>query len=113
MVIHIIIISSSSSIIIIIMNSSTTTSGAAWSSPASICRKGTSGVSTDGVTAFLLFVLRDLFGTPVNLLLSSQKCQGVPFSPSCQHELITFAAALLLLTPSVRNQIRGRDKCCC
>ena len=41
---------------------------------------------------------------PFNLCLSSQKCQGVPFSPICQQN-ITFAAAPLLLTPSVRKQV--------
>ena len=30
----------------------------------------------------------DLLGTPVNLLLSSQKCQVVPFSPICQNCLL-------------------------
>ena len=34
----------------------------------------------------------------VNLLLSSQKCQGVPFSSICQKS-IAFAAAPLVLTP--------------
>ena len=42
-------------------------------------------------------------GTPVNLLLSPQKCQGVPFSTICQ-KCIALAAAPLALTPFVRNQ---------
>ena len=42
-------------------------------------------------------------GAPGNLLLYSQKCQGVPFSPICGN-LFTFAAAPLMLTPFVRNQ---------
>ena len=46
-------------------------------------------------------------GTPVNLLLSSQKCQGVPFSPNLS-KIITFAAAPLVLTPFVRNQVSHR-----
>ena len=46
-------------------------------------RKGTNGVSTNGVAANLMFFDRDLLGTPVNLL-SSQKCQGAPFSPISQ-----------------------------
>ena len=51
-------------------------------------RKGTNGVSTTGVTANSTFLLHwDLLGTPVNLLLSSQKCQGVPFSPICRISL--------------------------
>ena len=46
-------------------------------------RKGTNGVGTSGVTAnFMFFWQRDLLGTPVNLLLSSQKWQGVPFFPN-------------------------------
>ena len=49
-----------------------------------------------GHCKFVVFVDRDLLGTPVNLRLSSQKCQGVPFSPICQNPIL-FAAA-------VRNQ---------
>ena len=46
-------------------------------------RKGTNGVGTNGVTANSMFVWqRDFLGTPVNLLLPSQKCQHVPFSPN-------------------------------
>ena len=44
-------------------------------------RKGTNGVSTNGVTASVM---------------------GVPFSPICQ--IITFAAAPVVLTPFVRSQ---------
>ena len=40
-------------------------------------------------------------GTPVNLLLRSQKCQVVPFSPICQNVL---PGAPLVLTPLVRRQ---------
>ena len=32
-----------------------------------------------------LFRQRDFLGTPVNLLLSSQKCQGVPFFTICKY----------------------------
>ena len=32
---------------------------------------------------FHVFWQRDFLGTPVNLLLFVQKCQGVPFSPVC------------------------------
>ena len=42
---------------------------------------------------------------PVSLLLSSQKCQGVPFCPNL-FELITFAAAPLALTPFVRRRVK-------
>ena len=39
-------------------------------------RKGTNGVSTNGGTALFIFVRqRDFLGTPVDLRLSSQKCQ--------------------------------------
>ena len=52
-------------------------------------RKGTNGVSTNGVTVnFVFFEQRDLLGTPVNILLFSQKCQGLPFSPTRQHLLL-------------------------
>ena len=42
-------------------------------------------------------------GTLVNLLLSYQKCQGVPFLHNRSKNL-TFAAAPLVLTPFVRNR---------
>ena len=35
-----------------------------------------------------MFRQRDLLGTPINLLLSPQKCQGVPFSPIRQKSLL-------------------------
>ena len=50
--------------------------------------KGTNGVSTNGVTANCMFFDRDLLGTPVHLLLSSQRCHGVPFSPNCRNSLL-------------------------
>ena len=49
-------------------------------------RRGTNGVSTDGVSS--AEAQRDFLGTPVNLLLSSQKCPGVPFSPICPNLLL-------------------------
>ena len=49
-----------------------------------------------------MFFDRDFFGTPVNLLLSSQKSQGVPFFPIC-HKTPS-AAAPSVLTPFVRDQ---------
>ena len=56
-------------------------------------RRGTNGVSTNEVTANLVFLLtEDLLGTLVNLLLYSQKCQGDSFLP-IRSKLITFAAA--------------------
>ena len=66
-------------------------------------RKGANGVITNGVTVICMFFDRDFLGTPVNLLLSSQKCQGVPFCLNLS-TLITFAAAPFVLTPFVRNQ---------
>ena len=47
-------------------------------------RKGANGVGTSGVTANFSF-LTDFWGTPVNLLLYSQKRQGIPLSPICQN----------------------------
>ena len=47
-------------------------------------RKGAEGASSNGVTANVLRQ-RDFLGTPVNLLVSSRKCQGIPFSPICQN----------------------------
>ena len=46
--------------------------------------KWTNGVSTNG-TANFMFLIEGLFRTPVNILVYSQKCQGVPFSPICQN----------------------------
>ena len=66
-------------------------------------RKGTNRVSTNGVTANLTSFDRGTFwGTPVNLLLSSQKCQGVPLSPICQNQLL-LQRPHSVLTPFVRN----------
>ena len=48
-------------------------------------RKGTNGVSTNGVTANFMFLTEGLFGYSVNLLVYSQKCQGVHVSPICQN----------------------------
>ena len=46
-------------------------------------RRGTHGVSTNGVTANSMFFDRGTFwGTPVNLLLSSQKVPGCTFFPN-------------------------------
>ena len=50
-----------------------------------------------------MFFERDFWGTPVNLLLSSQKYQGVPF-PQSDKNKVPFAAAPLVWTPFVRNQ---------
>ena len=57
--------------------------------PARRFRKGTNGVSTNGVTAnFMLFDRGTFWVLPLNLRLSSQKCQGVPFSPICEKSLL-------------------------
>ena len=72
-----------------------------------LSQRGTNGVSTSGVTANLMLFDRGTFwGTPVSLLLSPQKCQGVLFSPNLS-KIISFAAAPLVLTPFVRNQLES------
>ena len=48
--------------------------------PTNGVRKGTNGISTNRVTSNFMFFDRDFLGTPINLLLSSQKWQGVFFS---------------------------------
>ena len=53
--------------------------------------KGQMGSALMGSLQISCF-LTDFLGTPVNLLLCSQKCQGVPFSPN-PPKFITFAAA--------------------
>ena len=50
-----------------------------------------------------VFRQRDFLRAPVDLLLSSQKCQGLLFSPNLS-KFATFAAAPLALTRFVRNQ---------
>ena len=50
--------------------------------------KGANGVSTNGVTANFILFDRDLLCTPVDLLLSPQKFQGVPFSLIRQNSLL-------------------------
>ena len=52
-----------------------------------VSRKGTIGVSSNGVTANVVFFFdRGTFWVlPVNLLLSPQKSQGIPFSPTCRN----------------------------
>ena len=63
-------------------------------------RKGSNEVSTNGVTANVLscFLTEGLVGTPVDLRLSSQKCQGVPVSPIL-HKTHEFAAAPFSVDP--------------
>ena len=49
-------------------------------------RKGTNGVSSNGATAnFMIFDRGTFCVLPLAYLLSSQKCQGIPFSPICQN----------------------------
>ena len=45
---------------------------------------GLLGKGLMGHRIFQVFWQRDFLGTPVNLLLYSQKCQGVLFTPICQ-----------------------------
>ena len=49
--------------------------------PARPSERGKWGRHQGGHCKFHAFRHRDLLGTPINLRLSSQKCQGVPFSP--------------------------------
>ena len=60
--------------------------------------KGQMGWALMGVTANFMFFDRDFWGAPIKLLVSSQKCQGVPFSPIRQN------AAPSVSTPLVCNQ---------
>ena len=58
---------------------------------------------------------RDSWVTPVNLLSSSRKCQGIPFSQTCRNSFIISAAAPLVLAPFVRSQSAtplGRRRWC-
>ena len=57
-----------------------------------------------GHCKFHVFRQRDFLVPPLNT--SSQKCQGTPFSNPAQ--FVTFAAAPLVLTPFVRNQMVHR-----
>ena len=76
--------------------------------------KGRVGSALMGATAtFSLFDRGTFWGTPlVYLLLSSQKCQGVPFFPNLSKS-ITFAAAPSVSTPFVRNQPSFRPHRAC
>ena len=46
--------------------------------------KGTTGVSTNGVTGFVCLLTEGSFGYSRSPTFTFPKCQGVPFSPSCQ-----------------------------
>ena len=60
-----------------------------------LCRKGTTdGQQKWGHCKVYVFRQRDFFGTPINLLLSSHKCQGVPFSRICQHSLFSVSSPI-------------------
>ena len=62
--------------------------------------QGKNGVSTNGVAAIVYVFDRGTFwGTPVNLLLSSQKCQGVPFSPNLSKLMYYFCSGTLSIDP--------------
>ena len=51
--------------------------------------KGQMGSALMGSLQISCFVdTGDFWGTPVKLLVFSQKCQGVPFSPICQNGLL-------------------------
>ena len=68
------------------------------------CRKGTNGVSTNGVTANLMFFDRGTFGVLPLTYFDIPKSARVHFSPNLP-KLITSAAAPLVLTPFVRSQV--------
>ena len=75
--------------------------------------KGQRGVSTNQFVCVCV-CLMDFLGIPVNLFFP-QNCKG-PFSHSLS-KIITFAAAPLVLTPDVRNQVlrlgaRVAESCC-
>ena len=71
------------------------------------CRKGTNGVSTNGVTAIFMFCWqRDFLGTPVNLLWSPQKCQGVPFCSPQSVKMCYFYSSTISVDP-ICPQPRG------
>ena len=72
-------------------------------------RKGTNGVSTNGVTANSVFLDRGTFWVLPLTTLVFAKVPGRTFSPNLS-KLITFAAAPLVLTPFVRNQKVANDE---
>ena len=65
--------------------------------------KGTNGVSTNGVTAFFLFLTRGTFWVLPLSYFYLPKSARAYFFPNLS-KIITFAAALLVLTLFVRNQ---------
>ena len=67
-------------------------------------RKGTNGVSTNGVTANFMFLDRGTFwALPLTYIFIIPKVPGCTFFPKLS-KFITFAAAPFVLTPLVRNQ---------
>ena len=77
-------------------------------------RRGTNGVSTDGVTAnFMLYIYIYTFWVlPLTYLtIIFPKVPGRTFFPNLS-KLITFAAAPLMLTPFVRNQVDVKTASC-
>ena len=64
-------------------------------------RKGTNRVSTNGVTAILLFFTE---GLPLTYFYLPISARGVPFVHNLSKLIITFAAAPSVLTPVVRSQ---------
>ena len=92
-----------SSLVCFLLRSCTATART-WSGGRASFGKGQNGVSTNGATANCMLFDRGAFWVlPVDLRLSSQQRQGVPFSPNLS-KFIIFAAAPLMLTPFVRNQ---------
>ena len=67
-------------------------------------RKGTNGVSTNGVTANFMFFERGTFWVLPLIYCYLPKSAGAFLFPNLS-KFITFAAAPVVLTPFVRNQI--------
>ena len=68
-------------------------------------RRGTNGVSTNGVTAnFSCLTEGPFFGTPVKPTFTFPKVLGLTFFPSCKDPLPSQRPQQLVSTPFVRNQ---------
>ena len=70
-----------------------------------LCRKGTNGVNTNGVTATFTFLTEGLFGVlPLTYFYLPNSARAYLFSSVCRNSL----PAPLVLTPFVRNQQAAR-----
>ena len=74
-----------------------------------LTRKGTNGVSINGVTANFMFFDRGTFRIlPLIYVYIPKSARGYPFLQSVK--FITFAVAPLVLTPFVRNQVTAASR---